>query len=135
MLLSIVIGWIICPPDRMMISAVQVTNHIDCSITPLYMSPFMLTAGQVRIINRCKRHFICKSQQEIVAMLFHVIQEVCYQYWPSRGSQRFGEFTVEVLGEEALQSFVLRTLSVQHSKVSPQLMLRRNMTEYFLAVR
>jgi len=43
---------------------------------------------------------------------------VCYQYWPSTGSQRFGEFTVELLGEERLQAFVLRTLSVEDSKVS-----------------
>ena len=46
------------------------------------------------------------------------IQEVCYQYWPSSGSQRYGEFTVELLGEERLQGFVLRTLSVQDAKVS-----------------
>ena len=64
-----------------------------------------------------------------------IIQEMCYKYWPSSGSQKYGKFTVEVLGEEELQGFVLRTLSVQHSKVSPQLMLRRNMTEYFLAVQ
>ena len=47
------------------------------------------------------------------------LQEVCYQYWPSSGSQIFGEFEVEVLGEERLQGFVLRTLSVMHSMVSP----------------
>ena len=46
------------------------------------------------------------------------IQEVCYQYWPSTGSQMFGELTVELLGEERLQGFVLRTLSVEDSKVS-----------------
>ena len=55
-------------------------------------------------------------------ILCHLIQEVCYQYWPSSGSQRFGEFTVEILGEEELQGFVLKMLSVQHAKVSPQLM-------------
>jgi len=46
------------------------------------------------------------------------IQEVCYKYWPSTGSQRFGELTVELLGEERLQGFVLRTLGVEDSKVS-----------------
>ena len=46
------------------------------------------------------------------------IQVVCYQYWPSSGSQRYGEFTVELLGEERLQGFVLRTMSVQDAKVS-----------------
>ena len=51
-----------------------------------------------------------------------VSQEVCYQYWPSTGSQRFGDFTVKLLGEKRLQGFVLRTLSVEHSKVSPHVM-------------
>ena len=55
-------------------------------------------------------------------ILCHLIQEVCYQYWPSNGSQRFGEFTVDILGEERLHGFVLRTISVQHAKVSPELM-------------
>ena len=65
------------------------------------------------------------SQQGVVCvrfMLCFIIKEVCYQYWPSSGSRRFGEFTVEILGEERLQGFVLRTLSVQHAKVSPGLM-------------
>jgi len=54
-------------------------------------------------------------------MLCFIIQEVCYQYWPSSGSRKFGEFIVEILGEERLQGFVLRTLSVQHPKVTTQL--------------
>ena len=65
------------------------------------------------------------SQQGVVCvcfMLCFIIKEVCYQYLPSSGSRRFGKFTVEILGEEALQGFVLRTLSVQHAKVSPELM-------------
>ena len=48
------------------------------------------------------------------------IQEVCYQYWSSSGSQRYGEFTVELLWVERLQGFVLRTMSVQDAKVSPR---------------
>ena len=46
------------------------------------------------------------------------LQEVCNQYWPSSGSQNYGEFTVEMLGEESLQGFMLRTVSVQDAKVS-----------------
>ena len=57
----------------------------------------------------------------LVGTYFH-IQEVCYQYWPSSGTQKFGEFKVEVLGEERLGGFVLRTLCVVHSKVSLHLM-------------
>ena len=33
------------------------------------------------------------------------LQEVCYHYWPSGSTQTYGEFTVEVLGEENFQGF------------------------------
>ena len=47
------------------------------------------------------------------------LQEVCYQYWPSGSTQTYGEFTVEVLGEENFQGFCLRTFGVLNTKVSP----------------
>jgi len=46
---------------------------------------------------------------------------VCFQYWPSSGTQKCGEFKVEFLGEERLQGFVLRTFNIQYSKVSSYL--------------
>ena len=45
------------------------------------------------------------------------VQETCYQYWPPSGSQTFGEFKVELLGEEMMDNAVLKTLSVTHSEV------------------
>ena len=45
------------------------------------------------------------------------LQEVCYQYWPSSGIVNIGEYTIDLLGEEKMEGFVLRTLSVLHSKV------------------
>ena len=57
---------------------------------------------------RCTSTVSCKSCH---------IQEVCYQYWPGSGSAVYGEYTVELLNEEKLEGFVLRTLSV-HTKVS-----------------
>ena len=45
------------------------------------------------------------------------LQEVCYHYWPISGTQTYGEFTVEVLGEEPQEGCVLRTFSVTHSEV------------------
>ena len=45
------------------------------------------------------------------------LQEVCYQYWPSGGTQTYGEFTVEILGEELQEGCVLRTFSLTHSEV------------------
>ena len=53
-------------------------------------------------------------------MTLSPIQEVCHQYWPSGGTKRFGEYTVELLGEEKLEGFVVRTLSVLEPKVSGQ---------------
>ena len=46
-----------------------------------------------------------------------VLQEICYQYWPSSGSQTFGEFKVDLLGEEMMDGSVLKTFSVTHSEV------------------
>ena len=47
------------------------------------------------------------------------LQEVCYQYWPSDGTQTYGEFRVEILGEEKLEGFSLRSFGVLNAKVSP----------------
>ena len=42
---------------------------------------------------------------------------MCYQYWPSSGNQQYGEYSVDLLGEEVLEGRVLRTLNITHSKV------------------
>jgi len=42
---------------------------------------------------------------------------VCYQYWPSSGDQQFGEYNVDLLGQEEMEGFVHRTLSITHSQV------------------
>ena len=44
-------------------------------------------------------------------------QEASAQYWPSSGSYQYGEYTVELLGEEPLQGFIIRDLSVMDIKV------------------
>ena len=46
-----------------------------------------------------------------------LLQEVCYKYWPSSGVQQVGEFTIDILGEEKLEGFALRTFGVLHKKV------------------
>ena len=45
------------------------------------------------------------------------LQEVCYQYWPKSGVKQIEGFIVELLGEEKLEGFVLRTLSVLDTMV------------------
>ena len=42
---------------------------------------------------------------------------MCYQYWPTSGVQKIGEYTIDLIGEENLEGFVLRTLSVVEGKV------------------
>ena len=44
-------------------------------------------------------------------------QEVCYQYWPSSGNQQYGEYSVDLLGEEELERHIIRTLNITHSTV------------------
>ena len=46
-------------------------------------------------------------------------QEVYYQYWPSSGTQAYGEFTVENLDEAKFEGFSLRSFGVFDGKVSP----------------
>ena len=45
------------------------------------------------------------------------VQETCYQYWPSSGSLSFGEFKVDLLGEEMMENCILKSLSITHSEV------------------
>ncbi len=45
-------------------------------------------------------------------------EEACSQYWPESGSDiSFGEFTINNLGEETNNGFIMRELSVLNTKV------------------
>ena len=55
---------------------------------------------------------------DVIMIVCLPLQEVCYQYWPRGGSQTYGEFTVELLGEEKFNGFSLRTFGAFNSKVS-----------------
>ena len=44
-------------------------------------------------------------------------QESSAQYWPNSGINRFGEYAVDMLGEEHLEGFTIRNLSVMDTKV------------------
>ena len=37
-------------------------------------------------------------------------QEVCHQYWPGEGPERYGEYTVENTGEETHDGYIKRNL-------------------------
>ena len=44
-------------------------------------------------------------------------QEVCYQYCPNSGYKQYGEYSVDLLGEEELEGHILRKLNITHSTV------------------
>ena len=61
--------------------------------------------------------WVCYAYECMCVYCVCVLQEVCYQYWPSGGSQRFGEFTVQLLGQEDQTGFVVRNFTITNSKV------------------
>ena len=61
---------------------------------------------------------MCVCVCDVTVYVYVYVQEVCYQYWPSSGTQTYGEFTVELVGEENLSGFSLRTFGAFNSKVS-----------------
>ena len=63
---------------------------------------------------------ICDRKITIIVMLSDLMEgghEASAQYWPSSGICQYGEYTVDLLGEEKLQGFIIRNLSVMDIKV------------------
>ena len=44
-------------------------------------------------------------------------EEASAQYWPSSGSYQYGEYTVELMGEEPLEGFIIRDISITDNRV------------------
>ena len=66
-----------------------------------------------------------------------LIQESSCQYWPVEGQvAQFGEFTVELIGQEDLNGFTIRTLEIQQSKVRTyRVELHTELTYYYRPTR
>ena len=45
-------------------------------------------------------------------------QEASAQYWPGSGIHHYGEYVVDLIGEEPLEGFTIRNLSVLDTKVN-----------------
>ena len=63
---------------------------------------------------------IYDRKSAVIVMLSDLVeggQEASAQYWPSSGTYQYGEYTVELLGEEPLEGFVIRDLSVTDNRV------------------
>ena len=66
------------------------------------------------------RHKIdsCASLTKKQSKLFFPLQEACFQYWPSRLSEQFGEFVIELVGEEEQTGYKVRKLNIHKDRVS-----------------
>jgi protein tyrosine phosphatase len=63
---------------------------------------------------------IYDRKSAVIVMMSDLVeggQEASAQYWPSSGSYQYGEYTVELMGEEPLEGFTIRNLSVMDTKV------------------
>ena len=63
---------------------------------------------------------ICDHKIAMIVMLSDLMeggQEASTQYWPSSRICQYEEYTVDLLGEEKLQGFIIRNLSVMDIKV------------------
>ncbi|CAI8053566.1 Receptor-type tyrosine-protein phosphatase alpha, partial [Geodia barretti] len=80
---------------------------------------FIITQGPMRSTARDFWKMVYRRKCSVVVMLSDLVEqneEVCYQYWPEKRTQSYGEFSVELLNEERKRGFLLRTLSVQEAK-------------------
>ena len=88
---------------------------------------FIVAEGPMKSTVRNFWKMIYERNCAVVVMTSSLIeggQEASAQYWPDSGIAHYGEFAVDLLGEEKLQGFTIRNLSVLNTKVCPQ-------TEYY----
>ena len=81
---------------------------------------FIIAEGPMESTARNFWKMIYDRRSAVIVMLSDLVeggQEASAQYWPSSGSYQYGEYTVELLGEEPLQGFIIRNLSIMDFKV------------------
>ncbi|CAI8019243.1 Receptor-type tyrosine-protein phosphatase alpha [Geodia barretti] len=80
---------------------------------------FIITQGPMRSTARDFWKMVYSRKCSVVVMLSDLIEldeEVCYQYWPGKRAQTYGEFRVELLSEGWKSGFLFRNSSVQQAK-------------------
>ncbi|CAI8054857.1 Receptor-type tyrosine-protein phosphatase alpha, partial [Geodia barretti] len=80
---------------------------------------FIITQGPMRSTARDFWKMVYSRKCSVVVMLSDLIEldeEVCYQYWPGKRAQTYGEFRVELLSEGWKSGFLYRNFSVQQAK-------------------
>ena len=81
---------------------------------------FIIAQGPMKSTVRNFWKMIFDRKSGVIVMLSDLVeggQEASAQYWPSSGAYQCGEYSVELLGEEPLQGFIIRNLSVMDIKV------------------
>jgi protein tyrosine phosphatase len=81
---------------------------------------FIVAEGPMQSTVRNFWKMIYERNCAVVVMTSSLIeggQEASAQYWPDSGIAHYGEFAVYLVGEEKLQGFMIRNLSVSNIKV------------------
>ena len=81
---------------------------------------FIIAQGPLKSTVRNFWKMIYDRKSAVIVMLSDLVErgkEASSQYWPSSGTYQYGEYTVELMGEEPLEGFIIRDLSVTDSKV------------------
>ena len=81
---------------------------------------FMVAEGPMQSTVRNFWKMIYERNCAVVVMTSGLIegeQEASIQYWPDSGIVHYGEFAVDLLGEEKLEGFTIRNLSVMDTRV------------------
>ena len=81
---------------------------------------FIIAQGPMQNTMRNFWKMIYDRKCAVVVMVSGLVEggeESSTRYWPSSGTYRYGEYTVDLLGEEPLEGFTIRTLSITESKV------------------
>lgn len=56
-------------------------------------------------------------QDSIIYYFFSIIQEKCFQYWPSDGSVTYGEITIEIKSDLLADAISVRDFLITHKQV------------------
>ena len=81
---------------------------------------FIIAQGPLKSTVRNFWKMIYDRKSAVIVMLSDLVErgkEASSQYWPSSGTYQYGEYTVELMGEEPLEGFIIRDLSVTDNKV------------------
>ena len=81
---------------------------------------FIVAEGPMQSTVRNFWKMIYERNSAVVVMTSSLIeggQEASVQYWPDSGIAHYGEFAIDLWGEEKLEGFTIRNLSITDTKV------------------